>query len=93
MSDEVKIVINFKNDVAMVGVGKPDCDPMLFRVEGKLPVILKGVLTLVGTAEGAWAKSPRYPKTDWKPPAPPAPSSTPVRQAVRPRQAEQPQLI
>jgi hypothetical protein len=92
MSDEVKIVVNFKDDVAMVGVGKPDCDPKLFRVEGKLPAVLKGILTQVKTAEDAWAKSPRYPKTDWKPPTPPTPPA-PARQPVRSRQTEQQQLI
>lgn len=79
MSD-VKIVVNFKDNVALIGVGKPDSDPALFRAEGDLSTVLKGLPALVKAAEGAWANSARYPVTDWKPPAPPPRPSVPARQ-------------
>ena len=71
MSDELKIVITVKETKALVGIQAPECDPMLWLVEGELPTILGGIPGLVEQAREKWAANPRYPKceTNLEPPA------------------------
>ena len=64
MSEEVKIVITLKGNMASIGVQKPDCDPVFSRVEGDLPAVLESVPQLVEEAQRSWDSSPRYPKCE-----------------------------
>lgn len=98
MSDEVKIVVNFKENAAMIGIGKPDCDPILSKAEGNLSVVLKAVPKLVADAQASWEANPKYKKceTDLKPPPAPAREITrsqPKAKAKAKAKDEQPELI
>jgi hypothetical protein len=62
MSD-VKIVINSREGRYLVGLGKPDCDPQLFAVEGELEQVLAQVPELIRQAGEKWSQSSRNPAT------------------------------
>lgn len=80
MSDELKIVISFKENAASIGLQKPDCDPIFSKIEGSVPVVLKAIPKLVADAQASWEANPKYKKceTDLKPPTPPAPAARPA---------------
>jgi hypothetical protein len=78
--DEVKIVVALKGKTALVGLQKPDCDPVFSRVEGDLAAVLASIPNLVEQARSQWESSPQYPKLATPlvpPPAPVRPVSTP----------------
>lgn len=77
MSEEVKIVITLKGQVASIGVWKPDCDPVFSKVEGDLAAVLESVPGLVEEAQRSWESNPRYPKCETPLPSQAAPPSQP----------------
>ncbi len=89
MSDEVKIVITLKGQMASIGVQKPDCDPVFSKVEGDLAAVLKSVPRLVEEAQKSWESNSRYPKCETELTPPPAQSSS-TRQA---KPKEQPAMF
>jgi len=81
VKEEVKIVITLKGHGASIGIQKPDCDPVLSRVEGDLPAVLEAIPRLVEEAKQKWQSNPRYPEceTDLTPPSPPTTRAEPHR--------------
>ena len=78
--DEVKIVVALKGQTALVGLQKPDCDPVFSHVDGDLTAVLTSIPNLVEQARSQWESSPQYPKLTTPltpPPAPPRPVSQP----------------
>ena len=71
MSDELKIVVTIRGNRAFVGIQAPECDPVLYLVEGDLPAIMGGIPGLVEQAREKWASNPRYPKCETKLEPPP----------------------
>lgn len=92
---DIKIVVSFKEDTALIGFQKSDCDPVFHKVEGDLPVVLKSIPKLVKDALATWEQNPRYRKceTDLKPPAPPATAQRTAQQPARQATTEQPALL
>ena len=84
--DEVKIVVVQKGERALVGIQKPDCDPVIATIEGDLPEVLATVPRLVDEARARWETSPKYPKceTNLTPPAP-TPAARSVARAPEPK--------
>lgn len=78
MSREVKIVINLKEEKALVGIGSPNCDPCLTTLDGGLEQALARIPELLQQAEQRWSESPLNPKATivtTPPPSPPAVST------------------
>jgi len=46
----------------MLGVVRPDCDPVFKNLTGDLAAALQQVPAFVGEARQKWVVSPRYPK-------------------------------
>lgn len=66
---EIKIVINFKDDKAVVGVMAPSCDPVMKTYTGDLPTIFGYTSGLVEEARAKWVTSPKNPTIDLPKPA------------------------
>lgn len=75
MKQELKIVISYQGGTIIVGMQRPDCDPVLTVMKGELEVAISSLKDLIVEAEAVWQRSPRYPQAEL--PAPPA--ATPVR--------------
>ena len=78
---EVKIIVTFKEDKALVGIQQTDCDPVFSHVHGDLLAVLCLLPDYLADAQSKWANSPRYPKAELPAP-PPAPAVTTVRPAA-----------
>jgi len=70
MVDEFKIVIHVKGQTATIGISKPECDPVFFRTDGLLTVMLGSIPRFMQDAEQKWQTDPRYPKANQPAPAP-----------------------
>ena len=68
---EVKIVVNYKDGKAVVGVNSPGCDPVFEMVEGDLLTILSNTATLTARAQEKWKTSPKNPTIDLPKPSAP----------------------
>lgn len=86
---ELKIVIQIKDNRALVGVQKPDVDPFLKQVElagvddaAILHSLGEGLAPLVMEAEEHWAATPRY--AAYTPPKP-EPTAQPTAAEAKPR--------
>lgn len=67
---EIKITIQHKDNAALVGMQRPDCDVALFKVEGDLATAVAAVPGLVEKADARWAVSKVH-RTTFKPTPPP----------------------
>lgn len=74
---EIKITIQHKDNAALVGMQRPDCDVALFKVEGDLDAALTSVPGLVEKADARWAVSKVH-LTTFKPTPPPATDKPPA---------------
>ena len=75
--EQLKIVINLRDDKLMVGVQSPDCDPVYTTLKGTLAAALKQIPKLVKDAKEKWSDNPRYPEANLPKPEPlPAPART-----------------
>jgi hypothetical protein len=82
MGDETKIVMVIKGLTATIGISKPDCDPIFFKTDGPLPVMLGGIPRFLEDAEAKWKGAAQYPKTEV--PAAPQPAAvTPAPHQVK----------
>ncbi len=77
MKIALKVVITSVEDgekrSAIVGVSRPDCDPVVTVVGGRLEEALPQVPALVTAALARWERAPKNPATAFKPPpSPPA---------------------
>ena len=88
--DQVKIVVTYKGGKGMVGVSKPDCDPVFSRIEGDLAEVIASVSRLVDQARATWETNPKYPKADLPAPPPPPPRSARPAPAAAPQSKAQP---
>jgi hypothetical protein len=96
VSDELKIVIYLKGDEAVIGISKPDCDPIFRKAGGNLAEILEATRVMVAQAAIIWRTSPRYPKCESKLPSQdtPAPrTTTTTRQTTPAPKKDQPVLF
>jgi hypothetical protein len=94
VSEEVKLVINFKGDTATIGVSKPNCDPIFRSVIGNLGEVLDQIAPMMVEAGQQWGSNPRYPRCESKLPsqeAPPPKPATTTRQTTTaaPKKKEQ----
>lgn len=90
---QLKVVINFKENKATVGLQSPDCDPVLNTVEGELQVVLQQLPELIQKAQEQWSQSARYPKTS-RPELPalaPQPAATASKSAAAASEKKGPQ--
>ncbi len=86
-SNELKIVINMKEDRIMIGAQSPECDPVYETLTGTLAAALKRIPKLVAGAKEKWTTSPRYAKANLPEPEPrPAPARTPTVKKEKPAQ-------
>jgi hypothetical protein len=80
---EFKIVVNFKDGRAVVGVSAPDSDPVFGTVEGDMPKVLSGAMDLLAVAQEKWKTQKRNPAANLPKPAPvPATTTTPSAKPV-----------
>jgi len=77
--DELKVVISLKGDKASVGVQVPECDPVLFSLEGDLKTALKAVPKFVEEAKTRWETSKLNPKCETPLPSQAKPAAVPSR--------------
>jgi hypothetical protein len=84
--DELKVVISLKGDKASVGVQVPECDPVLFSLEGDLKTALKAVPKLVEEAKTRWETSKLNPKCETPLPSQAKPAAAPSRVSTGSRQ-------
>ncbi len=77
--DELKVVISLKGDKASVGVQMPECDPVLFSLEGDLKTALKAVPKFVEEAKTRWETSKLNPKCETPLPSQAKPAAAPSR--------------
>lgn len=91
-SDELKVVIIMKKDNVMIGVQRPDCDPVYDTLQGDLKAALKKVPGIVDAAKQQWAENPRYPDADLPEPPPAASTSTTSRSSTKEKK-EQPSFF
>jgi len=73
MAKDLKITVLLKEGSALVGINTPDCDPVMFPVQGDIVSVAAELPALVAQAETKWAQAPKMPASSVKPPAPPAP--------------------
>ncbi len=88
-SNELKVVINMKDDRMMLGVQSPECDPVYEMFTGTLAAALKRIPKLISAAKEKWATSPRYAKANLPTPEPrpaPARASTTKAKTTKPEQ-------
>jgi len=79
LSNELKVVINLKDDRIMLGVQSPDCDPVYETLTGTLAAALKRIPKLVAGAKEKWATNPRNPEANLPKPKPsPTAARTPA---------------
>ena len=80
--EELKIVIQIKENRALVGIQQKDTDPVLEPLEAvSLNEILAAVPAIMDRAREQWQASPRRPKYEGPPVSPP-PAPIPQRQPV-----------
>jgi hypothetical protein len=94
VSEEIKIVIYLKEDKAIIGVSKPDCDPIFRTAGGDLAGVLEETRVVVAEATAIWNTTPRYPKCESKLPSqetPPARTTSVTRQTQTTPKKEQKQ--
>lgn len=72
--ENLKVVIQIKDDRALVGVQGGDTDPALEPVQGDLAAILAQVPALLERARARWASTPKNPAYQ-RPPEPPRPAT------------------
>lgn len=77
--DELKVVISLKGDKASVGIQAPECDPVLFSLEGGLRTTLKAVPGFVEEARTRWETSKLNPKCETPLPSQAKPAAAPSR--------------
>lgn len=77
-TDELKVIIVIKDDKVLLGVQKPECDPVYTTMKGDLGEALKKVKGLVTEAKQKWEVAKRNPKANLPEPAP-RPVSTGTR--------------
>jgi len=81
-SNELKVVINMKEDKIMIGAQSPECDPVYETLTGTLAAALKRIPKLVAGAKEKWATNPRNPNANLPKPEP---VSTPARTPTAPK--------
>ena len=92
MDEELKIVIQIKENRALVGIQKKDTDPVLEPIEAaSLEEILAAVPTILARAREQWQASPRRPKYEGPPVSPP-PAPVPQRQPAAKSVTRDPQV-
>ncbi|MBI2830469.1 MAG: hypothetical protein HYX81_04845 [Chloroflexi bacterium] len=52
--EQLKIIMTFRDGGALIGIQRPDCDPVLSKVEGTLSSILSAVPRLITAADQKW---------------------------------------
>lgn len=82
-SNELKVVINMKDDRIMIGAQSPDCDPVYETLTGTLAAALKRIPKLVEGAKEKWATNPRNPEANLPKPKP---AATPARTPAKPKE-------
>jgi len=86
-SNELKVVINMKEDRIMIGAQSPECDPVYETLTGTLAAALKRVPKLVAGAKEKWAANPRNPEANLPKPKPVStPARTPTAKKEKPAQ-------
>jgi len=91
--EELKVVILVNGDSVMLGVIKPDCDPIFKNFTGDLAAALQQVPAFVGEARQKWAVSPRYPKAPEPPPAATTTVAAPARTPAPDKPKAQPSFF
>ena len=91
--EELKVVILVNGDSVMLGVVKPDCDPIFKNFTGDLAAALQQVPAFVGEARQKWAVSPRYPKAPEPPPAATTTVAAPARTPAPDKPKAQPSFF
>jgi len=88
----IKVVINWVDSKATIGVSSPGCDPVLSLATGSIEEVAAQVAPVVIQAREKWQESPLNPKTqrDLTPPKPaPAPSRASSQPKPVPRKKQQ----
>jgi len=86
-SNELKVVINMKEDRIMIGAQSPECDPVYETLTGTLAAALKRIPKLVAGAKEKWAANPRNPEANLPKPKPVStPARTPTVKKEKPAQ-------
>ena len=68
---EIKIVITFRNEKALIGVQSPNRDPFFETATGDLQTVIGRVTKVVTAAQAKWATAPKNPNIDIPETAPP----------------------
>ncbi len=63
-SNELKVVLNMRDNRIMLGVQSPDCDPVYETLEGTMAAALKRVPKLIEEAKARWETSKLNPKCE-----------------------------
>ena len=81
-SNELKIVMIFKDSNVMLGVQSPECDPVYTTLKGNLAAALKRVPKLVEEAKTRWETSKLNPKCETPLPSQEQPVATTSRSST-----------
>ena len=81
-SNELKIVMIFKDSNVMLGVQSPECDPVYETLKGNLAAALKRVPKLVEEAKTRWETSKLNPKCETPLPSQEQPVTTTSRSST-----------
>ena len=81
---EIKIVITFKNEKALIGVQSPGADPVFETATGDLTAIIGRVTEVVTAAQAKWAIAPKNPNIDIPAPAAPVKDAAPAKSVAKP---------
>ncbi|MDD5060747.1 MAG: hypothetical protein PHN44_00505 [Candidatus Marinimicrobia bacterium] len=72
---EFKLVVQYKDGKALVGISAEGCDPIFEKVEGDIATVLGTAAVLVDTAQEKWKTAKRNPKIDIPAPAQTVPTT------------------
>ena len=81
---EIKIVIQVKDEKALIGVQSPNCDPVFETANGDLPTIIGRVTQVVTDSQAKWATTPKNPNIDLTKPAAPVKEAYPTKSGAKP---------